>query len=714
MVDLKRTERVLGPLRVGLRSDVTFTRQYASGGPRYVAHDPVSFQNHAFSPEDYRILTAITRRRSLADTLASLVDRGLLENNDHDKQGFYKFVLWLHGIGLIRLPITGGDAAYGRKQQRIAARRPPWYAVLMSHRVPLFRPDRFLTRGTRYVGWLFGPVGIFLWVALMASVVWRLGDSLPLVASEASGLLELSNLPLLWLLLVSLKVIHEFGHAFASRRFGASVPEMGVQFIMMTPCAYIDANASWTLRNARQRAAVAVAGMYIESFVAGTAALVWAGTTEGALHDIAFNILALASVVTVLFNLNPLTKFDGYYLFSDLVGVYNLQQRAAAHLKGWVEHVALGKPRPRGRYTQFERVLYSVYGPCAFLYRVSLAFTLTVWVLLQWPGAGLFLGAVFAWAMIIRPSLRLLGELWSGAGYADRRTRARLLACALVLLLPPFAGMLPVSFSVCVPGIVDVEQRQVIRSPISAFVESVAVSNGDRVKPGTALCTLRNPELELRRLRLQGELEAERESFDTIELDDSTQASIHKSRIAYLAASVAELDRRIEASRLTAEQQGTVAGHHHGELAGTFVQQGEELMRVEGGHRLLRIVLTEHQLSRARLEIGSPAEVRLSCAPASTLKAVVRQVTASASRVEVPEALTIAGGGTIWVQSVSQGLAVADQPYFHVLIEIPDDDPALQWTGTTARVRLPARAEILGQWVHRQALAFINVWRMST
>lgn len=713
MADTSRTERVLGPLRVGLRSDLHVTRQETRGGVRYVVHDPVSFQNHAFQPADYRILTMIVRHRSLAETFRRLADERVLEDSDADRQGFYKFVLWLHGVGILHLPITGGSVAFDAMQQKAAARRGPWYRLLMSHRIPVWNPDRFLARTVRFTGWLFGAPGVCLWLALIGLCMWKCGDRLDELFLATSGLLALGNLPSLWIALVGLKVLHEFGHAYASKRFGAPVPEMGVQMIMLTPCAYVDAGASWKLPSARHRVAVGLAGMYVESFVAAAAALVWAGTTEGFWHDFAFNVVALASIVTVLFNVNPLMKYDGYFLFSDLIGVFNLQQRAAAYLNGWAGRVLLGKPRQRDRYATSERWLYGLYGPAAFCYRVLLAFGLTAMMATHWPAAGLFLGAVFAWALLLRPTLGLLLYLWSDPKTLPYRTRSRLLALSLVTLVPLLGGLMPMSFSIVAPGILDPRSRESVRAPVGGFVRSVEVENGAEVEAGDALCRLANPEIEMRRLRLLGELTAETEGLDAIELEDPTEAAIHRARISYLHASVQEHDRRLASMQLTATTGGTVADPTMAELEGRFLQQGEELFQIHSGHRYLRIVLTEQDLSRARLEIGSPAEVRWTCDPTRPVAAVVREIRSAASRFELPPPLTMLGGGEVYVRSTTGALVAADQPYLHVLLEVASVPLEARGTGLTAKVRLPARVQLLGDWVHRRLLAFLNAWRMS-
>ncbi len=713
MTQVSRTERVLSPLRVGLRSDLQVSRQRTRGGPRYLVHDAVTFQNHALSVLDYRILTKIVPHRTLGETLRVLVKDGVLDDSEADKEGFYKFVLWLHGTGMLRLPITGGDVTYERFCHKQAMRKGPWYQVLMNCKIPLWNPDLFLQRTLRYCGWLFSGAGLLLWLVLLAAVLWKCLGRFDELFAEAGQMLALHNLPILWIALVGLKVLHEFGHAYACRRFGAPVPEMGIVMVVMTPCAYVDASASWRLRGSRQRLMVALAGMYVESFVAAIAALAWAGTQPGLAHDLAFNIVVLASIVTVLFNLNPLMKYDGYFLFSDLLGVFNLQQRAAAFLGGWASYLTLGSPRPRNTYTSGERWMYGLYGPCACAYRLLLAFAVTAFVAVRWPGTGLLLGAIFAWSLLMRPLLRLLHRLWNSGETAALRTRSRMVAVGAFGIVPLLLGFLPISWSVVAPGILDPRTRESIRAPVSGFITSVVASNGHNVARGELLCTLQNPELDMRRVRLIGELEAELVSLDAVELEDPTQAAIHQTRLSFLRASIEEIDKRLRAMSITAGAAGTVASALDLDLQGRFLQLGEELFQIQSEHRFLRIVLTEQSVSRARLEIGATAEVRWTCKPDQLTRAVVREIRSSASRYEVPPALTMLGGGDVYVQHNRSTGAAADEPYLHVLLEADSVPMQARGAGLTARVLLPARVEMLGTWVKHRVLTFVNAWRMS-
>ena len=199
---------------------------------------------------------------------------------------------------------------------------------IMFMRFPLLDPDRFLVRTLPVVRKLISPFGAVLWLLVVGFGLNIVVDNFSALRVQGQGMLATNNLFLLYLGLIVVKTFHEFGHAYFCRRFGGEVHVMGVMLMIFTPMPYVDATSSWSFRERWKRVLVGAAGMIVEIFIAAIAAFFWAQTGPGILHSLAYNIMFVASVSTVIFNVNPLMRFDGYYILSDLLEIPNLNQRA--------------------------------------------------------------------------------------------------------------------------------------------------------------------------------------------------------------------------------------------------------------------------------------------------------------------------------------------------------------------------------------------------
>ena len=401
MASLEQLEAGLGPIKIGLRKDLVVSRQQLRGTIQYILHDPITFSNHMFSLEDYQILMALVPGRSLSETFAHLVHTESLEEDD--RLAYYNFILRLHGTSLLQLPITNARMLFERHREKQAAKKQGLLRMLLYYKIPLIDPDAFLDRTQWIFGRLFSKAGLVFWMGLMALTLWKCWGQFGAMVGETGTLLELANVPVLYVALVILKVIHEFGHAYACKKFGGEVPEMGMVFIVGAPCAYVDASASWKFGSRWQRIIVGFGGMFVESIVAAVFALVWVSTQPGFLHDIAVNVLVLASLVTVLFNINPLMRFDGYYIFGDLVGLPNLASRSTRFIRTRLKWLLLGLEVQGQELDHSERALYWIYGILASLYRIFLAFSIYMMLITRWPMGGAILGVVFGYALLLKP-----------------------------------------------------------------------------------------------------------------------------------------------------------------------------------------------------------------------------------------------------------------------------------------------------------------------
>ncbi|MFK7742250.1 MAG: site-2 protease family protein [Planctomycetota bacterium] len=706
----------LGSVFATTRRDLSIHRQKLRGEIVYVVHDPVAFANHALTPDEYLILCSLGIRTTLGETFTVLRDRGVLENDDDEE--FYEFVLNLHGLGLLVVPGIPVEVTLRRREDRLRKQRRSPLTLLMSARLPLGNPDRMLDRIYPWVSWLFHRTGLLLWLAMLAIACISCGDQVGELYGDAANLLSLHKLPILWISIVVLKALHELGHAFALKRFGGRVPDFGILFVFLTPCAYVDANASWTFAKRWQRVVVALAGMYVETFIAFVFAILWASTPPGLLHDVSQSVVVLATITTIVVNINPLIKFDGYYAFSDLVGIYNLQERARANLRSHAERLLLGIPLPPSEARLGERVLLWLYAPASLLYRISLAFGVTALMMTAYPGLGLPLGLAFTWLLILGPIVRLGRHMWTSERLENVRLRARIVTVLLLLGATIAAFSVPISKSVIAPAVLDPGVKYSVRAPSSGFIESVEVADGDVIAPGDSLCSLYDPRLEERIQDVESELQATRVHQDATEVLDPPTARMLAARIESLERRRSKLYSQQTSMTLQSLDAGTVVATSTPTAAGAiqpgaFVREGTELMQVHSQHRFVRVVLRGDQVDRTRPQIGDEAQLRWSCAPLTEVRAVVCETRRSASRNRVPVELPIAGGAEILAREIS-GRFEADQPYLHVFLRVAEQPLPGAGSGLTARVRLPARSQTIGDWIQRSVLSFFYNWRQGS
>ncbi|MEM7203833.1 MAG: biotin/lipoyl-binding protein [Planctomycetota bacterium] len=710
MVSAADIRQRLGAIRIGLRRDLAVSRQIHCGQASYVVHDPLTFKNALFSAEEYRVLCGIIESRSLEETLQHLIAIGDLEEADAD--AFFRFVLNLHHMNLLQLPITDSEKLFERFQKRQAVKRKALLGSVMYYKVPLWDPDKFLDKTMRVAAPLFSRIGVVAWASLMLFTVWTCWGRFGEFLGDTTALLQWSNVPILYVVLVALKAVHEFGHAYVCKKLGGAVPEMGVCFIMTTPCAYVDASSSWKFRSKWDRIAVAMGGMYIESMVAALAALVWVGTSPGLTHDVALNVVSLAGVVTVLFNINPLMRFDGYYAFTDLTSTPNLRERSTAFIRDWSKSLFLGHARAKQTLGWWYRTLYGGYGVASVIYKLVLAFSITYLMTVRWPLVGAVLGSAFGFVLIVKPVLKLVSYLLFGKETEPMRRRAIAVAALGLVLAPAILVQLPISRAVVVPGLLEPEQVLMLRAPHDAEIQGMAIRHGELVRPGQLLASLDHPELRLQHQQEQRRLEAERVRLSVVEAVDQVEAERIRARLAFLESAFQDIEERLHSMTVTATEPAVVADRGVERQSGRFVRLGEPLLELHSGQRLIHAVLPEDELSRLDLEVGSSAEIRWAVAPSERVLARVREVRPVASRSDMPEPLTMLGGGDVYVRQGAEGEVEAATPHVHIFLE-PESVPRDFTSGLTARVRLAARSESLGAALWKSVQRFYQAWKTS-
>lgn len=694
----------LKDVRVGVRQDLEVSRHMFRGEPAYVVRDPVTFRSHRFDAADYQLLARLDAGRTLQETFDDLVARDLIAADE--QEAFYDFVLTLHRLSFLNLPIANHGLLFKRYQAKQRARRRAKIVGAMFMQIPLVNPDAFLSRTVGLARWLYSGPAFVVWLMVMLAAGYVAAQNTAALAEPLNGLLATHNLVIMWLTLIILKIFHEFGHAYACKHYGGHVPEMGVYLIMGTPCAYVDATTAWGFSSKRQRLVVSLGGMYIETFIAALALFVWAAWEPGLIKSIAYNVALLASAVTILFNINPLMRYDGYYIASDLLEIPNLRQRATQQVTSTLKRLVLGVRDTAAPVNWRLKTTLLGFGAAATLYRTTVMLAIAGLIATKFFYLGLGLAVLFIGSLLYGLLKKLVSYLWFAEETAAVRGRAIAVSVVVLLLVPTGIGWLPVPGRVVVDGVVTAEQEAVIRAKTPGFVMPADVRTGDHVVVGAPLMQLDNPVQQEHILSADAALQAGQMRQRALESEDPTAAQQQAQRNRTLAA---ELEHARAAERdltLVAPHSGRVVDVIGRRDVGRFVRAGDPLVTVVAGAWELHVVLTAEQFAAVGPAVGDRVTVRLRSDTVQSLGGEVIRVEPAATHHIAHEALTFAAGGDVVVDAAS---AESVEPYVALTVRLADD--AAQDVirhGQTGKACFVAEPEPIGRRIYRRLVRFTD------
>nr|MBA3613191.1 biotin/lipoyl-binding protein [Nitrospirales bacterium] len=408
-----------------------------------------------------------------------------------------ELVQFLYRNNLTRDALAGGSQGFlGQAEQ---AKQHWLLRVLHNYlffRIPLWNPDRFLRKTLPFVTPLFSRWA--LWCVLILGAIGCMGvvRQWESFANVFLYFFTFQGMTGYIIGLVAIKVLHELAHAYTAVRYGCRVPTMGLGFLIMVPVLYTDTTDSWRLTVRKQRAAIAAAGTVVELSVAMLATFFWNFCPEGIFKSMLFVLATTSWVTGLLINLNPLLRFDGYYVLSDWLGVPNLQSRAFAFgrwkLREWL--FAWGDGPPEHMPPQRQSVLI-VYAWAIWVYRAIVFLGIAVLVyyfFFKVLGVILFvveIGWFLAW-----PVYEEMQVWWTRRAAVVQSWRGRGVGVALMGCL--LMSVMPLDTTVEIPAILEAPERTTLFPPAPATLVDVLVKEGDRVEEGQTLLILQSPQVD--------------------------------------------------------------------------------------------------------------------------------------------------------------------------------------------------------------------------
>jgi putative peptide zinc metalloprotease protein len=623
------------------------TRHRYRGQAWYVLHDGLTGQAHRLSPAAYLFVARMDGRRSI-DELWSATVKTLEEDAPTQDEALHLFGQ-LHAADTLTCDVPPDVAELIERNARYRhSRLKQTLLSPMFIRVPLFDPDRFLARTLVWVRPLFGWLGILLWIAavvpalLLALVHWA-----DLTQNLSDRMLAADNLLLMSLVYPVVKALHELGHGYASKAFGGGVHETGVMFMMGVPTPYVDASAATAFRNKYHRILVGAAGMLVELFLAAIALYVWLMVEPGLLRAIAFNVMVIAGVSTIVFNGNPLMRYDGYYMLVDLIEMPNLAARANRYWGHLVDKYAFGaKDLEAPPLQPGERLWLVAYAPASFIYRLIVQLGIALYL----AGTYLIVGVVLAlWTLasgVLVPLWKGLAHVATSPRLSGHRLRAVALTGGLTAAVLALMLFIPLPLHTVSEGVVWLPESAILRAGTDGFVERVLLAPGSAVAAGAPVVESDEPELRAR-LRVDRAHVTELESqLATQQFTDLAEAEITRVELAQARAELALATERADRLLARSAADGTLAVAKVDDLPGRFLREGDVIGYVlPAASNVVRVTVPQDDIALVRQHVRR-VEVKLADALGASYDAVVsREV--PAGRNDLPsKALGAGGGGT--------------------------------------------------------------------
>jgi putative peptide zinc metalloprotease protein len=549
-------------VRIRIRPDLDIAPQKYEGRTYYVVKDPVSLRYYRFEEQEHFIIQNMNGTTTLDETQKEFEKRFrpkrlTLEDLEHFAQQ-----LLTAGLAHNESPKAGTQLFERRKKRR----RSEWAQTLTNIlyiKIPVYDPDKLLNRMLPWLRWIFTTWFFALSIATMLAAILLVAthfeafwEKLP----ESRTFFQFKTVAFLWVALGAVKIIHEFGHGLSCKAFGGEVHEMGLLFLCLSPCLYCNVSDAWTLPNKWKRIIISFAGIYVELIIAALATFVWWNSKSGEFwNELSLSLMVVCSVSTVLFNANPLMRFDGYYVMADWLEIPNLRDRSNRFLKQLVQEHCLGvEVQPEPYMTLSRRTLFVIYAITSFIYRWVITFSILIFLdkFLQPYRLGVvsrLLAIAAAGSMIGWPLYRMGKAIHKRGRLPDMKSNRVTASVAVV-------GLVVLAFFVIPLPVARVRQTALVQVPADycdtvrlpsisvpgIILQKLYVRDGQTVEKGDVLAEF-------------GSLEVDSQLDEAI-----SQVEIHRSQIQALTRQLEQTTdsqerSKIEVSRTTA--QGELDGY---------------------------------------------------------------------------------------------------------------------------------------------------------
>lgn len=669
-----------------LRSHTQIHRHIYRGEDWYVLQDHSTGRFHRFTPEAYLIIGFMDGVRTVDDIWKAACAR--LGDDMPGQDEVIDLLVQLNSVDALQSDILPDVGDLHQRYTR--QKRSKWLSAIYSPvalRFPLFDPERFLQYTKRLVNPLFGWPGAIVWslfviyAFVLAGMHW--GE---LTGNISDRVLSVENLVLLWFIYPVVKAFHEFGHAYAVKRWGGEVHEMGVMLLVFVPVPYVDASASSAFRSKYERMLVGGAGILVEVFIAALAMVVWVNVEPGALRAVAFNVIILTTFSTLLFNGNPLLRFDAYYVLSDFLEIPNLGAKANKYAGYLFRRYLVGSDdSDNPASTRSEAAWLLTYAVTSFVYRIFITIRIILFVAGKFFVLGLLIALWTGINSVVIPIYKGLRSFINNPQIKSAKARVYIISFVTVSLFLAFILWMPMPSFTMAEGVVWVSEDSRVHAGADGFIVRVVAEPGKHVVRGEVLIECEAPELtaqvKLSRARLKEMQARHRAAFSV----DPAHALILEDEIRRQSAELASVTAELDALKVKSPNDGIFLMDRVIDMPGHYVTKGMPMAYVVDFSRTtVRVVVDQTEIERVTNSLRS-VHARLSGDLSTRRPAtLIRRVPAATK--ELPSlALSVEGGGGVALDPALSGAPQAFEKFF--LLDLRVEGKMIERVGERVFVR---------------------------
>ncbi len=684
-----------------LKAGVETSKQYFRGERWYVLKDPYRNEFFRVTEPTYHFLARLRTDRTIEDVWRDSMEKD--PDNAPGQEEVIEILGQLNNANLIQSDIPANSSQLFQQYRKNKLRMTRMQLInFLFFKIPIFNPDRMLKAIAPVGQILASRFALLIWIGTVGWALKLVFENWDAATQQSSGFLSPQNLPYIFACTVLLKAIHELAHGIFCKHFGGNVNTFGIMLMVFAPLPYVDATSSWGFRERARRIAVSGAGMYAEIFIAALATFIWAETGRGTLNGVAYNIMVVASVTTILFNINPLLKFDGYYIFSDILGIANLQQRSNKMIQFLYEYYIVGyKDSINPSRSNSEGSILVFYGFAAALYRIFLMLSIAFLVASQFFEIGLLIAIFTTIVYIITPVFKYFKYLCTNRQIERQRRRAWAVTLAFITTLVILLGIIPAPDYFSQPGIVMARDKFRVHTEADGRLVTLYQETGFYVEKGQPLLGFEDPEIDY-------QIDALRQSIRKIEAryheaQDRETASVPalKKQIELEQRKLDRLLSRKNNLTLRAPASGFWVSPEVFYLEGRWMPKGSEIgLIVNERDPIFIAVISQREADNLYGKTLSDGNVRLWGEAHQSIPVDIERVIQAEQRRLPSPSLGWLGGGQIEVDQQDQEGTKVVEPFFTVIASIADSGEVAVFDERTGKIRIKVGEKPLGlQWL---------------